>query len=184
MDGLIQHPKLLKADVQNFEPLAVDDESSDEIDASKDQVLWSNIMDKGNYMKSPGYNKVAVLLLCWEQSSGDFSTEEEVKKLEAVFVDKFGYKTIVEKLNAYNQKRLQVQVNAKVANFVEAYDAPNALLIVYYAGHGKPGKYFGDLEIFGFVMWTKPIFTALYSPFLTVKRLQMIVETPSANVME
>ena len=184
MDGLLQHPKLLKADVQDFAPLAVDDESSDEINASKHQVLWSNIMDKGHYMKSPGYSNVAVLLLCWEQTSGDFSTEEEVKKLEAVFVDKFGYKTVVQKLNAYNQGRLQVQVNAKVANFVEAYDGPNALLIVYYAGHGKPGKYFGDLEIFGFVMWTKSIFRTLDSPVLTDKRLQMIAETPSANVIK
>ena len=35
------------------------------------------------------------------------------------------------------------------ANFVGDYDGPNTLFIVYYAGHGKPGKIHGDLEMFG-----------------------------------
>ena len=157
MDHLLRPPKVLNAGIQLHDPSTVDYESADEIDASKHQVLWSNIMDKGNYIKSSGYNKVQVLLLCWDQASDDLATQKEVEKLKAVFVDRFGYDATIAKLNANARRRLQVQVNAKVANFVDVHDGPNTLLIVYYAGHGKPGKFFGDLEIFGFVLRIEPI---------------------------
>ena len=151
MDQTARPAKGLNTNVQLRELSTVDYESPDEIEASKHQVLWSSIMDKGNYIRPSGYNKVEVLLLCWAQASVDLATKEEVEKLKAVFEDKFGYNATIANLDANRQGRLQVQVNAKVANFVEDHDGPQTLLIVYYAGHGKPGKFFGDLELFGFV---------------------------------
>lgn len=152
MDHSSASSKVRSAGVQLREPLTVDYESADEISASEYQVLWSNIMDKGTYLRTPGYNKVEVLLLCWNQIKSDLSTRGEVEKLKSVFEDKFGYHATVAELDADGQRRLQVQVNAQVANFVNVHDGTNSLLIVYYAGHGKPGKFFGDLEIFRLVL--------------------------------
>ena len=150
MDHKARTSKTLAASIKLQDGLAVDYDSADEVDASNYQIIWSNVMDEGNYVKPSGYNEVEVLLLCWDQGSADIATHLEVESLRAVFVDKFGYNATVAKLDANAQKRLQVQVNAKVAKFVEDHDGPNTLMIVYYAGHGKPGQYFGDLELFGY----------------------------------
>ena len=136
----------------------VDYESTDEMDASRYQVLWSNTMAKGN--KGTDYLKVAVLLLCWDQKFDDMATEEEVHSLKAVFEDKFGYSATIAKLSP-TKGGLQVQINREVANFVGDHDGQNNLLIVYYAGHGKPGEIFGQLELHGFVLQIGPPFSNL-----------------------
>lgn len=176
MDDLGQPSQGFTSSVQLRHPSTVNYESADEMNASRYQVLWSNIMDKGNYTKPSGYHKVAVLLLCWDQDCVDLATQEEVDKLKAVFEDKFGYDATIAKLSPANG-RLQVQVNQKVANFVSDHDGQNNLLIVYYAGHGKPGKNFGDLELFGFVLQIENsiVRTNCFSP--TVKPLRMIPGT-------
>ena len=51
-------------------------------------------------------------------------------------------------------RKLQVQVNSKVAKFVEDHDGPNNVLMVYKAGHGESGTHSGELELFGFVLST------------------------------
>ncbi|KAL9006286.1 MAG: hypothetical protein Q9188_000943 [Gyalolechia gomerana] len=124
-------------------------ESPDEIDASKYQVSWANVMAEGKYLTPSIYQNVEVLILCWAEHSSDFDTKEEVSKLKSVLEEGFRYHVTVVRLDAKAEKRLQVQVNAEVAGFVGNYDGPNNLLIVYYAGHGKPGEFVGDLEIFG-----------------------------------
>ena len=146
-----QPSKGFTSSVQLHDSSTVDYESADEMNASRYQVLWSNIMDKGNYIKPSGYLKAAVLLLCWDQDCVDMATQVEVDKLKAVFEDQFGYSASIAKLSPTKGK-LQVQVNKQVADFVHDHDGPNNLLIVYYAGHGKPGQNFGDLEIFGYVL--------------------------------
>ena len=40
-------------------------------------------------------------------------------------------------------------MHAHLANFVLEEDGPRTLLIVYYAGHGKPGHRPGHLELAG-----------------------------------
>lgn len=127
----------------------VDYESTDEIDASERQVNWTNVMAEGRYHSPSVYEKVEVLMLCWEEHSRDFDTTKEVTELSAVFEKGFGYHVTIQRLDAKRDTRLQIQVNRIVANFVHDHDGPNTLLIVYYAGHGKPGNFFGDLEIFG-----------------------------------
>ena len=112
-------------------------------------------MDKGNYIKPAGYHKIEVLLLYWDQNCGDLATQDEVYKLKAVFEEKFGFHATIEKLSPADaipvrSGRLQVEVNALVATFVKNHDGASTLLIVYYAGHGKPGMHFGDLELFAY----------------------------------
>ena len=137
--------------VQAPEPARLHYESEDEMKSSKYQVLWSNLMDKGNYKKPSGYLKVAVLLLCWDQDCVDMETQEEVEGLKEVFEKKFGYSVTTFELSTENGG-LQVQVNAEVAVFVKNHNGQNTLLIIYYAGHGKPSNRFGQLEVFGFVL--------------------------------
>ncbi|KAL6718277.1 hypothetical protein ACLMJK_004365 [Lecanora helva] len=114
------------------------------------QVCWSNTMEKGSYKNPSSYQKVEVLLLCWADNSNDLVTKEEVNRLKRVFTEDFHYHTHTEYLDATIEKRLQVQVNAKVAAFVDAHDGRDTLLLVYYAGHGRPGSYYGALEMHGF----------------------------------
>ncbi|KAL8960791.1 MAG: hypothetical protein Q9193_002561 [Seirophora villosa] len=133
------------------DPSVVDYELTDEIDASEYQVTWTNIMAEGRYRSPSVYEKVEVLMLCWEEHSRDFDTTKEVRDLKAVFENGFGYKVTTKLLDANRDTRLQIEVNAIVANFVRDHDndGSNTLLIVYYAGHGKPGEFFGHLKLFG-----------------------------------
>lgn len=127
----------------------VDYESEDEKEDSELQLLWSRVMDEGQYKTSSTYTKVEVLLLCWEHSCSDMATKDEIDDLKKTFENRFNYHAEIKYLDITT--RLQVHVNAIVATFVKDHDGPNTLLIVYYAGHGKPGSEYGDLELFGFV---------------------------------
>ncbi|KAL8784332.1 MAG: hypothetical protein Q9213_004041 [Squamulea squamosa] len=104
-------------------------------------------MAEGKYQNPPFYEQVEVLLLCWAVT--DMDTKDEVKDLKSVFENDFGYNATIEHLDGNSKNRLQVEVNFKVAKFVKDHDGTNTLLIVYYAGHGKPGEFFGDLEFIG-----------------------------------
>lgn len=131
------------------DPSTVDYESEDEKEDSEFQLRWSRVMDEGQYKTSSTYTKVEVLLLCWEHSCSDMATNDEINDLKTTFENRFNYHAEIKYLDITT--RLQVHVNAIVATFVKDHDGPNTLLIVYYAGHGKPGSEFGDLELFGFV---------------------------------
>ncbi|KAL8754706.1 MAG: hypothetical protein Q9199_004154 [Rusavskia elegans] len=122
-------------------------DSAEEEEASRHQVLWTNTMAEGKYQNPSLYEQVEVLLLCWKVC--DMDTTSEVNDLRRVFEVVFGYHATTEFLDANSKQKLQVQVNARVAKFVEDCDGPNTLLIVYYAGHGLPGQFFGDLELTG-----------------------------------
>ena len=124
-------------------------ESEDEKEDSELQLRWSRVMDEGQYETSSSYTKVEVLLLCWEHSCSDMATKEEIDDLKTTFEDRFNYHAEIKYLDVTT--KVQVRVNAIVATFVAQHNGPNTLLIVYYAGHGKPGSEFGSLELFGFV---------------------------------
>ena len=110
-------------------------------------------MDKGNYQDPTTYTNIVALLFGWEDHCNDMETKDEVHRLEAVLKDDFHYKTQTEFLDS--RPGLQLRVNARVAVFVEANDGPNTLLIVYYAGHGRPGNYPGSLILTGSVRQPK-----------------------------
>lgn len=153
MELLSQPSKTWSPNEPLNDPSTVNYDSADEKDASNHQVLWSNLMNKGDYLESSGYHNIEVLMLCWDQEFVDLATQEEVEKLKTVFEDKLGFHATIAKLSLKpGGRKIQVQVNQKVAKFVNDHDGPNNLLIVYYAGHGKPGQTPGDLELFGFVL--------------------------------
>ena len=113
------------------------------------QRAWSEVMEKGPYKNPSSYTNCAVLLLCWEEHSNDLDTEKEVNDLKLLFETKFKYVVERKYIDNRSPKRLQVQANAIVTDFINTYDGPHTLLIVYYAGHGKPGEKHGDLVCFG-----------------------------------
>jgi hypothetical protein len=130
-------------------PFTVDYQSEDELKDSEYQVRWSKIMDQGKYKNASTYEKVEVLLLRWADNCNDLDLTEEVEELERVFEKDFNYGARVAYLDSSIEQKLQVQINGKVASFVSDHDGQNTLLIVYYAGHGRPGRYYGSLEFTG-----------------------------------
>ena len=150
MAGCQDASNVVKSDPVLVTDLAiVDYELEDERDASEYQIIWSNAADKGPLKSSSTYKNADVLLLCWKENSNDMTTEKEVHELQSVLVNEFGYNAHMQYLDAHKEQKLQVQVNAIVAKFVGDHDGPNKLLIVYYAGHGRPGEFYGSLELFG-----------------------------------
>ncbi|KAL9583403.1 MAG: hypothetical protein Q9212_002733 [Teloschistes hypoglaucus] len=131
------------------EESTVDYESEDGRDASEYQLRWINVMKRGNYNCSETYNRVEVLLLRWDDACDDMTTQHEVGQLKDVFEKEFNWHTELRCLNNKIERRLQLQINAIVAEWVNKYSKPNALLVVYYAGHGRPGTAFGQLELMG-----------------------------------
>ena len=133
------------------DPLTIDYESQDEKDDSEYRVAWSNKMDKGNFRNLSTYKQGHVLLLRWSDTCDDLKIEKEVNDLKNVFEADFRFKAQIKFLDSSLQSRLQGKLNHIVAKFVDTHDGPDTLLIVYYAGHGKPGSVPGQLEVFGLV---------------------------------
>ena len=127
----------------------IDYERDEQKNDSNLRVLWSKVMDKGPYKNTSTYSKVEALFIRWAENSDDLATREEVNRLRSVLENQFNYHVQVQLLDNYVDNKLQVRVNRIVADFVDEHDGPNTLLIVYYAGHGRPGSYYGSLELFG-----------------------------------
>jgi hypothetical protein len=107
---------------------------------------WDTVMrDFGEDGKS--HRKAAVLMISWAEGFDDLHTAKEVDELEAVFVQLFHYTVI--KAQLIGGKPPAIQVNSRLARFVEEYDSDSTLLIVYYAGHGIPGDNPGELHLTG-----------------------------------
>ena len=147
-----QAPKTRSA--EHSDPSIVDFRSSDVIWDSEYENLWDRVIDNREQNRShrvSAYTKVEALLLSWDQSCSDIATKTEVETLKAVFETQFGYHTTVGHLNAHVENKLQAQLKLKIALFVESYDGPDTLLLIYYAGHGRPGGENGDLYLYGLV---------------------------------
>ena len=153
MDEHITSPHAMKPAIKlPQDPSTVDYQSEDEREDSDLQLLWSRVMDEGNYKTSSTYTKVEVLLLCWKEGCNDMATQDEIDRLKATFEKRFNYHVGIAYLDTTSEQKLQIRVNRIVADFVDEHDEPNTLLIVYYAGHGRPGGDFGTLELFGSVI--------------------------------
>ena len=116
---------------------------------SKLQVAFAGVMQEGNYPVSHTYNEVHVLLLSWDQQHDDLKVKEEVDDLETVFREIYHYDVQSSLLQRRDLKKAQSQINRIVAIWVDEKDAPNKLLIVYFAGHGGRGIKNGYLELRG-----------------------------------
>ena len=118
--------------------------TKEECDASELQIAWNNVMDQGNYRRKSLYTHVAVLVLYWED--GDLNVRDEVGDLVDIFKNHFNYSV---EHGALKGPHANTHVNALVADFVHKNNGPGKLIIVYYAGHGRPGEFHGSLELFG-----------------------------------
>lgn len=129
---------------------------------SKGLIIWEKNFRNSNKFGSL-YEKVAVLLISWDPQSDDLGTAEEVKflglplnhsevkqvdRLEHVWTDIFKYKVRRAFLTTHG-KLPQVQANLHISQFVWDEDSPRTLHIVYYAGHGTPGRNPGQLDLSG-----------------------------------
>jgi hypothetical protein len=113
-------------------------------DAKLRNVWETSMKDFGLAAKS--HRDTVVLLISWAPELDDLHTTEEVNDLEDVFTEYFHYKVIKRQLTAC--RRPSIQVSKHLVDFVHAYDGESTLLIVYYAGHGIPGKP-GELSLAG-----------------------------------
>ena len=105
-------------------------------------------MDEGDLKGRTVYKRVEVLLLCWAEKLGELNTKDEVDRLRSIFEQRLNYHTQIEYLDTTVEEKLQIRINRIMASFVGAHDGPNTLLIVYYAGHGRPAEKFGGLKIY------------------------------------
>ncbi|KAL8920451.1 MAG: hypothetical protein Q9172_004498 [Xanthocarpia lactea] len=95
------------------------------------------------------YQKIAALLISWDDSCDDLNTKEEVDNLATMLRETYNYKVRNVRLRSNGNRLAQVQVNKNIADFVYDEDGPSTLLLVYYAGHGTPGHRQGSLELTG-----------------------------------
>lgn len=114
---------------------------------AKYQVQWSNWMSGGE--QKSFYAHVFVLLLSWHPECDDMAVEEEVKRLKDVFENKYNYEVQSFRIDSRERSLPQAQANLAVANFVNQNDQDDTLFIIYYAGHGSPGKDEGHLKMSG-----------------------------------
>jgi hypothetical protein len=80
------------------------------------------------------------------------TNSSKVQRLKNVFENIYNYN--VESVQIDSRlpfPRPQAQANLAVAQFVSLNDKENTLFIVYYAGHGSPGKDLGELNLTGYV---------------------------------
>ncbi|KAK8108540.1 hypothetical protein PG984_014341 [Apiospora sp. TS-2023a] len=121
-------------------------QDADETHDSKLKATWDSVMGDLHDKFTP-YTKVAVLLLSWDKEIDDLKTDEEVSDLENVFKDKFMFETTRQVLTNDAAKSPQAQVNHYLAQFVYENDSKDTMLIIYYAGHGRPGNSRGNLRL-------------------------------------
>ncbi|KAI1089103.1 hypothetical protein F5B19DRAFT_468778 [Rostrohypoxylon terebratum] len=81
------------------------------------------------------YSDVHVLMITWEETDMP-GMKKEIKRLSSVFSDVFGYN--IHGVTIPTSKP-DLKVRREVDNFIEDYGQEDNLLIVYYAGHARPG---------------------------------------------
>jgi hypothetical protein len=107
--------------------------------------IWEHTMKDFGFTGKPHRN-TAVLMISWIEELDDLHTTAEVNELESVFTELFHYTVVKRQLTG--GKKPGFQVSKHLLEFVETYDSDSTLLIVYYAGHGIPGKP-GELHLAG-----------------------------------
>ncbi|KAI1443636.1 hypothetical protein F5Y02DRAFT_196717 [Annulohypoxylon stygium] len=81
------------------------------------------------------YADIHVLMITWEETDMP-GMKKEIKRLSSVFSDVFGYN--IHGVTIPTSKP-DLRVRREVDDFIEDYGQEDNLLIVYYAGHARPG---------------------------------------------
>ena len=116
----------------------IDYTNDDVKQASNLQVTWQEKMSSSRF-KEPKYRRVAVLLLSWDPLHDDLKVAKEVGDLKKTFEGDFNYEVKWMTFPCDEPGDVQLEVTAKISAWVNAYNSPENLLIIYYAGHGRPG---------------------------------------------
>ena len=122
-----------------------------EVRSSELQRVWTKTIAGGPYKRSSYYKKIAVLTLSFHPDFDDLGdgVQEEVGRLSNLFRKSFNYP--VKNVKLRPAEDAQVVINDEVARFVRKHHGLNHLLIVYYAGHGRPGENHGELVVFKYL---------------------------------
>ncbi|KAF2444099.1 hypothetical protein P171DRAFT_361137 [Karstenula rhodostoma CBS 690.94] len=123
---------------------------SDQRRAAEMQGWWHESIAKN--LRPDGYVNVAVLLIRWADELDDLRTSPEAK-LESVFRERYNFHTEMVQLNV--DTKPQLQMTRHLSTFVEQYDSPDSLLIIYYSGHGVFYEDLGYLEFTSSLNWHK-----------------------------
>lgn len=89
-------------------------------------------------VRSKKYNRVRVLLLSW--STDDLQVQGEIQQLKASFELDYHYKCKAERIPAQGPVLPQHWLAQQFLNLAADTDEED-LLIVYYGGHGREGRY-------------------------------------------
>lgn len=128
------------------------------------QLLWDKEIKQS--IRPVKHDKTAVLLVTWDEGSGDLDTGSEVmssivfitmlimtlqqvNRLAKLFRDKYHFNVKEALLN--DKKKAQIQISKMLVDFVYEFDDKHTLLIVYYAGHGSSDQG-TDLKLLGQVV--------------------------------
>jgi hypothetical protein len=127
--------------------------SDGKANASEDANLrriWDGTMKEFG-VRGKLHQDTSVLMISFANEFDDLHTKAEVDELEAVFKDLYHYRVIRRELSESNELPT-LQLSRYLFELVEASCRGSTLLIVYYAGHGIPGKP-GELHLAGYGMW-------------------------------
>ncbi|KAF8866141.1 hypothetical protein BDZ45DRAFT_333428 [Acephala macrosclerotiorum] len=81
------------------------------------------------------YKKVSVLMLCWDDEDPNLPVSDEIKRLDDVFKNNFGFDTNVWKIPGRNS---HAKLTQRILDLIDTEDDPkDHLFIVYYGGHAK-----------------------------------------------
>ncbi|KAJ4300761.1 hypothetical protein N0V90_002849 [Kalmusia sp. IMI 367209] len=116
-----------------------------EASASAPEDMWWDEAIGRNMDLPDGYSKVAVLIVKWADELDELKTRAEAEELDAVFRERFHFVTETVELNVATKP--QHQMHRHMSAFVEKYDGPHSLLIVYYTGHGVYREDLKHLEL-------------------------------------
>lgn len=112
------------------------------------KAIWDEEMKDFEPTGTP-HRTTAVLMISWAEEASDLNTTSEVCELEKIFKEVFNYEVIKRQITGAPRDMLPgVQVTEYLVELVKKYDSDSTLLIIYYAGHGFPGKA-GGLQLAG-----------------------------------
>lgn len=82
------------------------------------------------------YSKVAVLILSWEDTDMP-NTSVEIKRLQSVFQDAYHFDVESWQIPSVDP---DLELLFKTQSLIKSHQGVDNLLIVYYAGHARPGS--------------------------------------------
>lgn len=112
------------------------------------KIIWDDTMKDFGLTAKP-HRDTAVLMISWAKEFDDLHTGAEVDELERVFTELFHYRVNKQQLSDSGERPPNLQISKYLIDFVCEFDSNSTLLIIYYAGHGIPGKP-GELHLAGY----------------------------------